>query len=202
MTLNSISETCRFKGSRGSDIGDARQLWTPNNPNPVSIGASFPCLHQICDLLKRAWWAQILAILWLSLSAKKHGYFYKSANGVGTLSLSLSRSLSLMRMEHISMTQNVWAACVIIDHKYECDHTKYLSLSCFTIMQVKKNPNIRPTRNTYSSIPTRSNNDLDYVTSRFASADVKPGRVTLQVTMGTPSSAVGRLSKNVRYVRC
>ena len=114
--------------------------------------------------------------------------------GVGTLSLSLS----LVRMEHISMT--------LVSHKMCEQHLLSLIINMnMTIPSIFHYHACQKRTQTYSqlgilSIPTRSNNDLDYVTSRLASADVKPGRVTLQVTMGTPSSAVGRLSKNVKML--
>ena len=110
----------------------------------------------------------------------------------------LSLSLSLMRMEHISMT--------LVSHKMCEQHVLSLIINMnVTIPSIFHYHASQTRTQIYSqlgilSIPTRSNNDLDYVTSRFASADVKPGRVTLQVTMGTPSSAVGRLSKNVKML--
>ena len=128
------------------------------------------CLHQICDLLKRAWWAQILAILWLSLSAKKHGYFYNSANGVGTLSLSVTYADGT-HIYDACFSQNVWVAFVVIDHKDECDHTKCLSLSC----KSKKNPNIQPTRNTYYTNPFQQRPQLRHLQVCFRRCQARQG---------------------------
>ena len=192
--LWNLSKNVVSKGSRGSDIGDARQLCTLKQPkSSVDWGGKLSMLTPNLWPLKRVWWARILAILWLSLSANKHGSFYKSARGCEN---SPSLSLSLMRMEHISMT--------LVSHKMCEQHLLSLIINTnVTIPSIFHYHASQKRTQIFSqlgilSIPTRSNNDLDYVTSRFASADVKPGRVTLQVTMGTPSSAVGRLSKNVR----
>ena len=104
VTLNSISETCRFKGSRGSDIGDARQLCTPNNPNPVSIGGQTVHAYMLTPNLWPFEKGLVSSNFGDPLIVTKRQEAWLLLQFCEWCGNSLSLSLSLMRMEHISMT--------------------------------------------------------------------------------------------------